>query len=100
MINSDKLESGNAAISKFMERSHVFNYHESWNLLMPVIEKITVQQFRAALYFNQESAAANIYDPLNRLIEIQTHGPRESSIMTVWKGVVDFLERTQTGSND
>lgn len=100
MINSDKLESGNIAISKFMERSHVFNYHESWNLLIPVIEKITVQQFRAALYFNPDAASTSIYDPFSRLLEIQTSGPRESSIMTAWKGVVDFLEKTQTNSND
>jgi hypothetical protein len=92
MINPDKIEAGNQRISKFMERSHLLNYHESWNLLMPVIEKLTQEKFRAVLYFNPDAASSVLYDPLNHRLETAINGPRESGIMTVWQSVVEFIE--------
>lgn len=92
MINPDKIEEGNSRISEYMERSHVLNYHESWNLLMPVIEKLTQEKFRAVLYFNPDAASLVIYDPLNHRREVAINGPRESAIMTAWRTAVEFIE--------
>lgn len=92
MINPDKIDEGNLSISKFMERSHVFNYHQSWNLLIPVIEKLTREKFRAVLYFNPDAVASVVYDPLNHRAEVSINGTRESAIMTAWKSAVQFIE--------
>jgi hypothetical protein len=91
MLNDDILEAGNRRISDFMERSHVFNYHESWNLLIPVIEKLSSKNFRATLYFNPNESGSTIYDPMNHKLEVQRVGSRDSSIMSVWESVVQFL---------
>jgi hypothetical protein len=95
MLNPDVILEGNALISKFMERSHVLNYHESWNLLMPVIEKLTRYEFRAIIYCNPDSGAAIIYDPLNHDLEVQSNGPRENLIESTWKGVINFINRRE-----
>ena len=91
MLNEDILEAGNRKISDFMERSHVFNYHESWNLLIPVIEKLSSKKFRATLYFNPKESGSTIYDPTNHQLEIQRVGDRALSIMIAWQSVVAFL---------
>ena len=92
MINPDHLAQGNALISKFMERSHVFEYHESWNLLIPVIEKLTLEKFRATIYFNPGSSATTIYDPLDHTNEIQNFGTTDKAIHLAWKSVVEFIK--------
>ena len=98
MINPDKIDAGNAAISKFMERSSVLTYHQSWNLLMPVIVKLTQEKFRAGIYFNSRASSTVIYDPLNHWLEITTEGSRESAIMSAWKSVVKFIEMNEAGN--
>ena len=96
MMNEDKIAAGNSAISKFMERSHVFNYHQSWNLLVPVIDRLTSSGLRASIYFNPNASSTVIYDPLNRQLEITSEGTREEAILSTWKSVVKFLETTVT----
>jgi hypothetical protein len=99
MIDPDKIESYNRLISNFMERSHLLNYHQSWNLLMPVIEKLTQEKFRAVLYFNPDAASTVIYDPLDHRAEISIHGPKESAIMVAWESVVKCIESKKNEPN-
>ena len=101
MITEKEVEAGNSAISNFMERSHIFNYHESWSLLIPVIERLTHEKFRASIYFTPSIGSTVLYDPINNRLEVTTEGPKESTIMTTWKSVVKFLEMIQkeSGSN-
>ena len=90
-MTEDTFLAGNERISQFMERSHVLNYHESWSMLIPVIEKLTREKFRAVLYFNPDAGSTTLYDPMNHRFEVSLNGPKEKSIMTAWQCVVTFL---------
>lgn len=90
-MTEDTFLTGNELISKFMERSHILNYHESWNILIPVIEKLTREKFRAVLYFNPDVCSTTLYDPTYNRSEASVNGPREKSIITAWQSVVTFL---------
>lgn len=92
MINLERIEEDNSLISKFMGRSHVLNYHESWNLLMPVIYKLTEKRFRAVLYLNPDASSSVIYDPSYHQSEIAIHGERGALLMITWESVVKFIK--------
>jgi len=94
-MNLDLISQGNSLISKFMERSYQLEYHESWNLLIPVIEKLTREKFRATIYFNPGSSATTIYDPLDHTNEFQNFGTNEKAIHLAWKSVVEFIKSQQ-----
>jgi hypothetical protein len=95
MTNPDVINEGNSLISRYMERSHVLEYNESWNLLIPVIEKLTSEKFRATIHFNPGSSATSIYDPLNHTGEVQNFGTTDKAIRLAWKSVVEFIKSQQ-----
>ena len=97
MINPDVVEEGNRLISKYMERSQVLEYHESWNILIPVVEKITQDRFRSTIYFSPGSSESVIYDPLNHSREIRNYGTSDKTIRLVWKSVVEFIRTIESG---
>ena len=90
-MTEDTFLAGNERISRFMERSHIPNYHESWNMLIPVIEKLTSEKFRVVLYFNPADSSTTIYDPTYHKSEASINGSRDKSIITAWQSVVTFL---------
>jgi hypothetical protein len=97
MINPDVVEEGNRLISKYMKRSQVLEYHESWNILIPVVEKLTQDRFRSTIYFSPGSSESVIHDPLNHALEIRNYGTSDKTIRLVWKSVVEFIRMIDSG---
>lgn len=86
---------GNKLIRKFCEHDHLpykFNYHEDWNDLMPVVEKI---------YLLREVKEVSIRPGRTRIWLQQSYiqspcKPENNSITECWLAVTEFVQYYNT----
>jgi hypothetical protein len=91
-LTDEEIIKGNEVIEKFYGSSARYGYHDSWDDLMPVVEKIAKLKYPVSIYISHIQCSSSIQSMDGKYSIIRESNVRTTALIETFKMTVETIQ--------